>query len=153
MWRIAKSRFATDLSGNGAALYGGRWNHLEHHALYFGMSPAICALETFVHATQVPQFSLQLVSVGLPADESLYWEPSINELPAGWNSKPADRPSMDFGTAWLQRGQQLGLIVPSSVLTLERNIMINPGHPAASRIKVLQTVDFSYDSRLFTPRG
>lgn len=153
VWRIAKARFATDLSGQGAALFGGRWNHREHRALYFGMTPAICALETFIHATEVPRFPLKLIQLSLPDDPALYWEPSMAQLPYGWDAKPSDTPSMDFGTAWLEEGRQLGLILPSSVLTVERNIMLNPEHAAASQIKVLDVTDFSYDSRMFTSRS
>jgi len=153
VWRVAKARFATDLSGQGAALYGGRWNRMEHRALYFGLTPAICALETFIHAAEVPRFPLKIVRLGLPDDPALYWEPSMTQLPDGWDAKPADSPSMNFGTAWLKEGQQLGLLLPSSVLRFERNIMINPDHPAASQIKVLEVTDFHYDSRMFTPRS
>lgn len=152
VWRIAKARFATDLSGQGSALFGGRWNHMEHRALYFGMTPAICALETFIHATEVPRFPLKLVRLSLPDDPELYQEPSMAQLPPGWDAKPADKPSMDFGTAWLEEGRQLGLIVPSSVLPFERNIMLNPEHAAANQIKILDVTDFFYDSRMFTPR-
>ena len=61
-------------------------------------------------------------------------------------------PSMDFGTAWLEEGRQLGLTVPSSVLPFERNIMLNPEHAAANQIKILDVTDFFYDSRIFTLR-
>jgi len=61
-------------------------------------------------------------------------------------------PSMDFGTAWLEEGRQLGLTVPSSVLPFERNIMLNPEHAAADQIKILNVTDFFYDSRIFPPR-
>jgi RES domain-containing protein len=152
VWRIAKARFATDLSGQGAALFGGRWNHMEHRALYFGMTAAICALETFIHATEVPRFALKLVKLNLPDDPALYREPDIAELPKGWDAKPADTPSMDFGTDWLEENRQMGLIVPSSVLRFERNIMLNPEHPAASQIEIVTVTDFFYDSRMFTPR-
>ncbi|MGV8918402.1 MAG: RES family NAD+ phosphorylase [Pseudomonas sp.] len=153
VWRIAKARFASDLSGQGAALFGGRWNHIEQRALYFGLTPAICALETFIHATQVPRFPLKIIRVSLPDDPELYWQPSIDQLPEGWDAKPADSPSMDFGSRWLQQRQQLGLIVPSSVMTYESNIMINPDHPAVSQIKILSVADFAYDSRMFSPRN
>jgi RES domain-containing protein len=56
---------------------------------------------------------------------------------------------MDFGTAWLKGNTHLGLIVPSAVLVLERNVVINPNHPAISKIKVVEMFDFMYDSRMF----
>jgi RES domain-containing protein len=70
-------------------------------------------------------------------------------LPEGWATLPADRPSMDFGTAWLKANSHLGLIVPSAVLALERNLVINPSHQAVKQIKVVEVYDFIYDPRMF----
>jgi len=36
---------------------------------------------------------------------------------------------MGFGAAWLKTNSHLGLIVPSAVLALERNMVINPQPP------------------------
>jgi len=152
-WRIAKARRATDLSGMGAAIEGGRWNDMDVPAVYMGLTPAICALETFVHATRMPDYPVKITCFELPDDAALYHTPRADELPEGWDLKPFDRPSMDFGTAWLNAGQQLGLIIPSVVLPLELNVMINPRHPVLARIEVLQVYDFSYDPRMFDPRG
>ncbi|WP_122315311.1 RES family NAD+ phosphorylase [Pseudomonas cichorii] len=143
VWRIASARFASDLSGQPAALYGGRWNHQEYKALYFGMSAAICALETVIHCTETPRFALKLVRVKLPDEPELYCEPELKQLDAGWASNPADIQSMSFGTAWLMRSQQFGLIIPSAALPQARNIMLNPLHPAAQRIEILDVTDFS----------
>ncbi|WP_448111262.1 RES family NAD+ phosphorylase [Pseudomonas lini] len=148
-WRIAKAKRATDLSGMGAAIEGGRWNDQDVPAVYMGLTPAICCLETFVHAGGEPTFPMKITCFELPADMALYLEPNPKTLPNGWASLPADRPSMDFGTAWLKANTHLGLIVPSAVLALERNVVINPYHPAVREIKVIEVFDFMYDSRMF----
>jgi RES domain-containing protein len=114
-----------------------------------GLTPAICCLETFVHAVGEPTFPLKITCFELPADISLYLQVEAASLPEGWASLPADRPSMDFGTAWLKANTHLGLIVPSAILPLERNVVINPSHPAASQIKVVEIYDFLYDPRMF----
>lgn len=152
-WRVAKARRATDLSGKGAALEGGRWNDVEIPAVYLGLTPAICCLETFVHATGRPLIPLKITCFELPDDEALYWRPDHAALPKGWAALPADRPSMDFGTRWLEQGSQLGLIIPSAILPLECNLLVNPRHPAVNDIKVIDTFDFSYDPRMFNARG
>lgn len=152
-WRISKAKRAADLSGLGAAIEGGRWNEAEAAAVYLGLSPAICCLETFVHQTQRPVIPMKITEFELPEDAELYLEPSENELPVGWAALPADKPSMSFGTDWLNRGSHLGLIVPSAVLPLERNIVLNPRHPAISRVKISRIMDFTYDDRLFAIRS
>lgn len=152
-WRVSKASRADDLSGKGAAMEGGRWNDENLRAVYLGLSPAICCLETFVHHNQRPIIPLKIVMLDLPDDPGLFHEPAIQTLPAKWNSLPADRPSMDYGSAWLNEGKQLGLIVPSAVLPLERNIMLNPMHPAMQQVKIIEVLDFSYDERMFKIRS
>lgn len=148
-WRIAKARRATDLSGQGAAIAGGRWNDQDLPAVYMGLTPGICCLETFVHANGEPGMAMKITCFELPDDPALYLEPGGHELPAGWNALPADRPSMAFGSAWLREGKYLGLIVPSAVLALERNVLLNPRHPAISQVQGVQVYDFMYDPRMF----
>lgn len=152
-WRISKANRAADLSGKGAAIDGGRWNDAEVPAIYLGLSPAICCLETFVHQTGRPLIPMKIVTLELPDDQSLYLQPRIDELPVGWAALPSDRPSMTFGTAWLNRNDQLGLIVPSAVMSLERNIMLNPRHPAMAEVRIIETQDFCYDQRMFKVRS
>lgn len=151
-FRVAKAKRARDLSGAGAALDGGRWNDVDVPALYMGLSPAICCLETFVHTTRYPSMPLKITRFVLPDDKTLYLEPASSELPQGWKAIPPDRPSMTFGTKWLQDKSHLGLIVPSAVLPLERNVVINPKHPAIGEVRVDEVFDFMYDERMFLPR-
>lgn len=152
-WRIAKAKRASDLSGQGSAIEGGRWNEAEVPAVYMGLSPAICCLETFVHQTSRPLIPMKITVFELPDDPGLYYEPSAEQLPADWNAMPADRPSMSFGTNWLRGRQQLGLIVPSAVMPLERNIVLNPWHPAIADVRVVEVLDFRYDDRMFIVRS
>lgn len=151
-WRIAKAKRANDLSGTGAALEGGRWNEIDLPAVYMGLSPAICCLETFVHTSSYPSLPLVITEFLLPDDQGLYLEPDPNQLPKGWNGVPADKPSMDYGSAWLRSKKHLGLIVPSAVMPLERNIVINPAHQAIERVVATQTYTFMYDERMFIRR-
>ncbi len=152
-WRVTKSKRASDLSGQGAAIEGGRWNDMDVPAVYMGLSPAICCLETFVHANSRPAFPLKITCFTLPDDPGLYWEPGPEVLPVGWATLPADRASMQFGTDWLKSRSHFGLIVPSVVLPLERNIVINPEHPAIKQVKIVAIYDFSYDERMFGQRA
>lgn len=151
-WRIAKAKRARDLSGQGAALEGGRWNEVEVPAVYMGLSPGICCLETFVHLPARPLIPMKITVFELPDDPDLYFEPPAAELPTSWNTMPADRQSMAFGAEWIRNGGQLGLIVPSAVMPLERNIVINPRHPAIEQVQIVEVLDFSYDDRMFHVR-
>jgi len=150
-WRIAKVNRAHDLSGKGAAIEGGRWNDVDVPAVYMGLTPAICCLETFVHTSGCPTLPLKITRFALPDEDSLYVQPDPARLPAAWNAIPADRASMAYGTKWLTRAHHLGLIVPSAILPLESILVINPAHPASRQIRVDAQFDFSYDKRMFSP--
>lgn len=150
-WRLSRAKYVHDLTGTGAAIVGGRWNNKDFPALYLGENPAICCLEHFVNASGPPSTPLVLARIELPEDEDLYWTP--DNLPPGWDSKPADTPSMEFGTAWLKSLSHLGLIVPSAVLPVQKNIVINPRHPACADIKIKEVQDFFYDARMFQNRS
>ncbi|AOE85974.1 RES family NAD+ phosphorylase [Pseudomonas sp. TCU-HL1] len=148
-WRVAKEKRINDLTGAGAAIAGGRWNDVDVPAVYLGLSPGICSLETFVHTTSRVQPPLKIALIELPDDPGLYWEPGFKDLPMGWNAVPADRPSMDFGTRWLRSTSHLGLIVPSVVMPLERNLVLNPAHPAMGMVRIKEVYNFAYDERMF----
>ena len=52
------------------------------------------------------------------------------------------------GDAWLRSASSLGLIVPSRVIPLERNVLLNPRHPAMADVSVTLTQPFDFDDRL-----
>lgn len=143
-WRIAKAGDIDDLSGTGAGLFGGRWNHPDTPALYLRLSPTDCALDPLILAGHLPRLPLRLMHLQLPDDPDLYQEPPLSQLPTGWDALPADKPSMDFGSCWLERTEQLGLILPSVTMDRARCLLVNPGHSAFSQIEVLQVSDFVY---------
>jgi len=149
-WRISRAARAHDLSGQGAAIDGGRWNDVDIPALYMGLTPAICCLETFVHLSGTPLPPQVITRFILPDDDTLYARPDPADLPEGWDAIPADRTSMLYGSAWLKSARHLGLIVPSAILTLESILVINPAHPAKQHIRVDAQFDFRYDRRMFS---
>jgi RES domain-containing protein len=143
-WRIARPEFVADLCGQYAAQYGARWNHAGHPALYLGLTPAICALECLINSGDASRVALKLVRIRLPQAPGLYCQPEQEYLPAGWNARPADIASRDFGTRWLQDGQQLGLIVPSSVLPQANILLLNPLHVAMGQVEVMEICGFPH---------
>ncbi len=73
-------------------------------------------------------------------------EPS--DLPSDW---PTDRGlglTRDMGTGWLKRNESLVLGVPSAVIPLETNFLINPRHPDFIKLEIGDAHEFRYDSRV-----
>jgi len=40
------------------------------------------------------------------------------------------------------------LVVPSAVITIEHNVLLNPRHPELRRVRIVDDAPFSFDTRL-----
>ena len=127
-WRLSKARYAGDLSGQGAARDGQRWNQEGQRAVYLGLTPEITVLEVLVHLNGVVSASLVLCGYDIPAGPALIQDLNPKALPDGWNAIPHGQSSARWGGNWLRSGQQLGLVLPSVVVPQARNLLLNPLH-------------------------
>lgn len=72
----------------------------------------------------------------------------IADLPRTWRRYPFPKATQAIGAAWMARGRAAVLSVPSVVVPLERNLLLNPEHPDFRRIIVEPSTPFSLDRRL-----
>ena len=147
-WRLSKSRFAGDLTGQGAARDGQRWNQPGQRAVYLGLTPEITVLEVLVHLNGVLSAPLVLCRYEVPDMPGLISEPDRTALPEGWNAIPHGQASDGFGGNWLRTGLQLGLVLPSVVVPQARNLLLNPLHPAMAQVALVHREPFQLDQRL-----
>ena len=147
-WRLSKARYAGDLSGQGAARDGQRWNQPGQRAVYLGMTPEITVLEVLVHLNGVLSAPLVLCGYDVPATAGLIGEADPAALPEGWNAIPHGQASAAFGGDWLRAGEQLGLVLPSVVVPQARNLLLNPLHPAMAAVTLVHQEPFQLDQRL-----
>jgi RES domain-containing protein len=143
---------AADISGGGAAEYGGRWNAKGAFMVYSAESIALAYLETLTSLVSgPPPHNRYLIEIEIPAS---VWKTRRDaeqdgSLPPGWDAHPPGRASIEYGTAWLASKASAVLVVPSVVVPQERNILINPRHAAAIQITALNRGQALYDYRLF----
>jgi len=128
-------------------LSGGRWNHPGTPVVYTSPTPALAALELFVHldVSEIPDDF-----VAIPADipESLAMARiSPKRLPADWRRHPAPQALAEIGTKWVQERKTAVLAVPSAVIPLEENYLLNPLHPAFRQIRIGKPKPFRFDPR------
>jgi RES domain-containing protein len=149
-WRIAGRRFK-DLDGRGAELHGGRWNSPGHPLVYAASSLALAMLEMLARLPtgEVPA-DYVAIAIDLP-DEPPPEAVEPEALP-GWDL-PEQRVSRAFGDAWLARQRSLALLVPAMVVPQERNLLLNPRHPAMAQVAVHPPLEVVWDRRLFERRG
>lgn len=144
-WRLSNARYAGDLSGQGAARDGQRWNQRGQRAVYLGLTPEITVLEVMVHLNGVLIAPQVLSCYEVPAEPGLISDPDPDALPAGWNAIPHGQASATFGGDWLRNGQQLGLVLPSVVVPQARNLLLNPLHPSMAQVALVQQESFQLD--------
>lgn len=83
----------------------------------------------------------------IPEDASLVDVSQIG-LPLDWKSEMVITQAL--GMQWLKSGSSLGLWVPSFIEPAESNLLLNPMHPAYSKIQlVIEKNPFTFDPRLF----
>ena len=136
--------------GGGRGGRGGRWNAPSLAMLYASPSRALACLETVVHlnAGGLP-LNRYLVEIQVPGD---VWSAARVEtetsLPVGWDAEPVGRASIAFGTSSAKSGASLLLLVPSVIVPEESNVLVNPEHPDASRLRARKVRKWLYDARL-----
>jgi RES domain-containing protein len=147
VFRLSKTKFAGDLTGEGARLNGGRWNHKLTACLYTAESRALAVLEYTVNVNidDIPR-ALSLITLEIP-DTSIDIF-SEAQLPGDWKAAPAPASTRDFGTNWLKAAGNLVMKVPSTIVPEEWNVIINPLHPGIKECKIVHVKDFVYDVRI-----
>lgn len=149
-WRLTKTKFAGEpLSGDGARLYGGRWNSPGISVVYFAESVSLAILEVLVHleaARILESYSL----VRIDFDQSNVRAMAVNELPLSWADYPAPEEVQAIGNAWVEASESLLLKVPSTIVPFEHIFLLNPAHPDRGAISVADPVPFRLDPRLLT---
>ena len=148
VYRIARKDVVKDLSGTGAKLYGGRWNHKGTPVVYTSETRALATVEFLVHVSlsNAPK-GLMIATIEIP-DSIVPEDAPRTWLPKGWREFPPPREVADLGTQWAKAGKSLLLRVPSAVVEQEYNILIHPLHSDMRRVVLQQVEKFEFDKRL-----
>lgn len=151
VYRIERKKYLqTTLQGIGASLTEGyRWNSLNTFLVYTAESRALATLEISVHldlSEDLPK-DRYYVEIDVP-DKLEILELTAKDLPKNWNAKPPILATQYIGDDFVKSGDTAVLKVPSSIIPNEFNYLINPNHPDASKIKVINTIPLIFDERL-----
>lgn len=151
VWRVSRRAYAeSPLSGEGARLHGGRWNHVGVAVVYTSESLSLAVLEYLVNLSIV-DLPDDLVSIQIEIPNRLKRsEISVSGLPKNWRTYPATDELKDIGTEWARKANTAVLVIPSVVIPSEHNYLINPKRPLASRIKVVSIQPFAIDARILS---
>jgi RES domain-containing protein len=147
---VRKARVSDAFSGEGARLNGGRWNPENIPAVYGSEHLSLAVLEFRVNqAAYDPEDGY--VYFPFEFDEVLV--EVVNDPPNGWKERFTSDGSktlaQSFGERWALESRSAVLSVPSSVLEVERNFVLNPRHPNFPKIRISAPTEISLDPRLW----
>jgi RES domain-containing protein len=147
IYRVGRTKYASELTGEGAKINGGRWNHIGVPCIYAAESRALAVLEYTVNVgiDDIPR-ALSITKYDIP--DKLISRIPVPTLPGDWFQSPAPSSTRDFGTRLLKSLTSLVISIPSAIILQENCFLINPLHPDKTLIKIIGISDFSYDVRI-----
>src|SRR6478609_12192556 len=112
-WRIVRAaRVNSAFTGEGARVYGGRWNARGTAVIYVSEHESLAALELFVHLTPLTPDD-RYRSFRLEWEDKLTEYFSVKNLPPHWHAEPPTFQTMQIGDEWVRAGKSVALAVPS----------------------------------------
>ena len=148
IYRFGLKKFIGDLSGQGAKIYGGRWNSVGNAMLYSSFSPSLAMLEFVCNASGIAK-TIQTSLLTLKLDSKVKIEIiTMNDLPVDWQQVPSSDSLKVIGNNFLKRNKSLALKVPSAIMPLECNFLINTLHKDFFKIVIENLIDMNIDNRI-----
>ena len=148
-YRLVKRKWRqAAFDGEGARLYGGRWNSKGKACIYLAGSESLAMLEVMVHLDDY-QLLEHYALLEVTLQKSSLMSLSADSLPKDWAVEPAPASTAEIGDNWLESQSSLALAVPSAVVPRERNYLINPQHSHFQALVNSATeIAFTPDKRL-----
>jgi RES domain-containing protein len=115
--------------------------------VYTAGSLSLAALEMLVNM-DTEQILNTVVAIPVTFDDHRCKRIASHQLPPDWAGHPIPSSTRDIGSAWAQSKASPVLAVPSAVVPIETNFLLNPLHAEFSEIRIGSAEAFAYDSRL-----
>ena len=133
-------------SGEGAAANRGRWHDIGDEVIYTASVLSLAMLEKLVWLNGIMPPDQHMCTVSIPAGVT-YEQVNVESI-VDWVDSGSDR-TRELGHTWYEERRSLILVVPSSIVRTESNIIINVNHPEFDRIKHSLEKPLLWDKRLF----
>lgn len=148
VFRISSEKYAKGLTASGAA---NRWIYDHQFVLYTGSSRSLATLELVVHRSSIQTgLKYKIMVISIADDDKLYTQLKMDDLPEDWRQATAYATLQKAGSQWYQSDASLVLKVPSVIIPLEFNYIINTSHPDfKDNVQLVRLEDYFWDQRLF----
>lgn len=151
-WRLVNERHRdAPFSGEGARLFGGRWNSPGTSMIYTAESRSLAVLETLVHLDS-PELLKRYILFSVEIDVELIRNLDRLSLPRDWQASSGSDSCQEIGDVWAASRSSVALSVPSTIIPDESNFLFNPSHPDFSKLHMQGPSPFQFDPRLAMKR-
>jgi RES domain-containing protein len=139
IYRLHRARRSASDYG-GSLLYPGRWNTKGTPVLYFSLALSLACLEQLVHlAPDVLPDDYVYTSVDLRGEpETADYRGSLLDVDS----------TRRYGHRWATDQRSLAILVPSVIIPVEFNLLLNPLHPEFEGLVWSSLHPFAFDTRL-----
>jgi RES domain-containing protein len=145
VYRIVSDEFSGSLKASGRPA---RWNSPGNEMIYTAGSVSLACLENVVHRSGEGLDALfKILVIEIPVDLAC-GAISLSDLPENWMVFSSVNITRLIGDNWLKSMTTPTMRVPSAIIPQESNYLLNPSHPDFSKIRLLKTMDFSFDKRI-----
>lgn len=147
VWRVCALKYQdTAFSGLGGLYVPGRWHTQGQKIVYTAENLALASLEIFVHL-ESDRVSLVAIKAHIP-DELEIEEINRESLPANWQGSQSYSKLQLIGKDWLRSRRTPILKVPSAIVPVENNYLLNPDHPQFKLVPE-PALEFRFDRRMW----
>jgi RES domain-containing protein len=152
VFRIANHKYKdSTLSGVGAEKVGGRWNEVGTRAVYCSENISLALLEYYVHSENIAYLPKEILVAKIEFPDDFVIE-ELEEIPARWNQYPYSSETTEIFTKLSKDRNFFALRVPSTIVGLEYNIILNPLYKDFGKVEVTEFVNLPIDERLKSDR-
>ena len=146
VYRISSPAYIEDLSGAGSKQYGGRWNEKGISMVYFAATRAMAVMEVLVHV-RPEQIAKGFVLAVFDLPDTDVITVDLHNLPKDWKDLAQADELKKIGSLFIKNQKYLTMRAPSTILEEEYNILLNPAHPLAKKVKLIDRRPFEFDRR------
>lgn len=148
VYRVANVKYKeTTLSGIGAEKVGGRWNSVGTRAIYCSENISLALLEYYVHSENIAYLPKEILIAKIQFPDEFIIE-ELDELPERWNQYPYSSKTTQIFTDLAKDRNRFALRVPSTIVGLESNIILNPLFKEFGKVEILEFIELPIDNRL-----
>lgn len=148
-FRLARKKYAIELSGKGASIAGARWNSKGTEIIYSAESRALAMAEVVVHLS-LATLPSDFVMLKIDIPDGISMETiDVADLQPNWSVFPFSFSTQVIGDDFVRRNEACVLKVPSAVVKGDFNYLINQYHNDFKKIKIIEQMDFPFDKRIF----